>query len=67
MLLFLQRRVMWVKMLEHALHDFLQVCNYDVAAEKALFYIDELDKIARRSGDNPITRDVGGEGVQQVC
>lgn len=51
---------------ESILTRLLQVCNYDVEqAQKGIVYIDEIDKLARR-GDNPsITKDVGGEGVQQ--
>ncbi len=52
--------------IESLLTRLLQVADYDVkAAEKGIVFIDEIDKIARK-GDNPsITRDVGGEGVQQ--
>jgi len=53
--------------IESLLTRLLQNAEYDVkAAEKGIIFIDELDKISRKEGDNPsITRDVSGEGVQQ--
>jgi ATP-dependent Clp protease ATP-binding subunit ClpX len=52
---------------ESILSRLLQVADYDVAsAERGIIFIDEIDKIARKSDNPSITRDVSGEGVQQA-
>lgn len=53
---------------ENILLRLIQAADFDIGrAERGIIYIDEIDKITRKSGDNPsITRDVSGEGVQQA-
>ena len=63
----LQKQVMSVKMLRIYCLKLIQAADYDIEkAQRGIIYVDEIDKISRKSENPSITRDVSGEGVQQA-
>lgn len=58
---------MWAKTLKTSFRSCCRRCDYDVQkAQRGIVYIDEIDKISRKSDNPSITRDVSGEGARQA-